>query len=112
MDASAARFIRSVCTNEQNLYDMADEGITVNNISVMMACADDDSFCETWLNGQNPFRVFSQVAWGIDASVVSPYDDIVNEVFISTIGGYLNGGYSSEEDALEAFEEETSEVLG
>ena len=111
MDASAARFIRSVCTNEQNLYDMADEGITVNNISVMMACADDDSFCETWLNGQNPFRVFSQVAWGIDASVVSPYDDIVNEVFISTIGGYLNGGYSSEEDALEAFEEETSEVL-
>lgn len=111
MEASAARFIRNMCINEQNLYDMAGDGITVNSISVMMACADDPEYSETWLNGQNPFNVFSQVAWGIDASAVSPYDDDVNEVFVSTVDDYLNGGYGSEDEALEAFEEEAAEVL-
>ena len=112
MEASAARFIRNVCINEDNLYSMSEDGITVNNISVLMACADNDAYCESWLNGQNPFRVFSQVALGIDASAVSPYDDVINDAFIRTVDDYVNGGYGSPDEALEAFEEEAEEVLG
>ncbi len=111
MEADAARFIRNVCISEDALYDMADDGITVNNISVMMACASDDAYCEQWLGGQNPFRVFSQVAWGIDASTVSPYDDMVNDVFINTVNGYMRGDYSTPEEAVEAFEEAAAEEL-
>lgn len=109
MDASAARFIRNLTTNEANLCDMASDGITVNNISVMLSCAGDDSYSESWLNGQNPFRIFSQVAWGIDASTVSPYDDMINNEFINAASDYVNGGYSDPEDALEAFAEACDE---
>ena len=111
MDASAARFIRNVCINEDNLYDMTEDGITVNNISVMMACANDDAYSEQWLGGQNPFRVFSQVAWGIDASSVSSYDDIINSAFVDTVSEYLDGDYDTPEAAVEAFEEVVSGEL-
>ena len=56
--------------------------------------------------------MFSQVAWGIDASAVSPYDDVINDAFIRTVDDYVNGGYGSPDEALEAFEEEAEEVLG
>lgn len=111
MEASAARFIRNVAVNEDNLYEMADDGITVNNISVMMACAEDDTYCEAWLGGQNPFRVFSQVAWGIDASDISPYDSLIEEEFIDYASAYANGDYSNPELAIDAFEEAAEEVL-
>ena len=111
MDASAARFIRDLTINEDNLYDMAEDGMTVNNISVMMNCAQDDSYCESWLNGQNPFKVFSQVAWGIDASRVTPYDDMINEEFRAMASSYLNGNYDSTEQAIEAFEQAVQEEL-
>lgn len=111
MEASAARFIRNVAVNEENLYDMASDGITVNNISVMMACAENDEYCETWLNGQNPFRVFSQVAWGIDASDISPYDSLIEREFIDYASAYVNGDYSNPGLAIDAFEESAEEVL-
>ena len=111
MEASAARFIRNVTVNQDNLYDMAEDGITVNNISVMMACAGDDTYCETWLGGQNPFRVFSQVAWGIDASDISPYDSLIEGEFIDYASAYANGDYSNPDLAIDAFEESAEEVL-
>lgn len=111
MESSAARFIRNVAINEENLYDMADNGITVNNISVMMACAEDDTYSEAWLGGQNPFRVFSQVAWGIDASGISPYDSQIDSEFIDYASAYVNGDYSNPELAVDAFEESAEEVL-
>lgn len=112
MEADSARLIRDLTTSETNLYDMADDGMTVNNISVMMTCAGDDAYSETWLNGQNPFRVFSQVAWGIDASDISPYDDVINDEFITVVNEYVNGGYGTEEEALEAFASAVQEEIG
>lgn len=112
MEADSARLIRDLTTSETNLYDMADDGLTVNNISVMMTCAGDDAYSETWLNGQNPFRVFSQVAWGIDASDISPYDDVINDEFITVVNEYVDGGYGTEEEALEAFASAVQEEIG
>ena len=111
MEASAARFIRNVAINEENLYDMAEDHITVNNISVMMTCANDDSYCENWLGGQNPFRVFAQTAWGIDASGISPYDNLIEAEFIDYASSYADGGYSNPDLAIDAFEESVEEVL-
>ena len=104
-DASAAQFIRDVAIDENTLQDMVEDGMAVNNISIMMACADDDQYAQTWLNGQNPYRVFSQVAWGIDASTVSSYDDVINNEFEIVANDYANGSYQSVDDALAAFEE-------
>lgn len=112
MDASAARLIRNVAISEENLRDMADSGMTVNNISVMMACAGDDTYSESWLNGQNPFRVFTDVAWGINPASISDYDDAVNSVFIQVCDEYVNGGYSTPDEAVEAFESEAQGVTG
>ena len=112
MEADAARFIRDMTVSETNLYDMAEDGITVNNISVMMTCAGDDAYCETWLNGQNPFRVFSQVAWNIDASDITPYDDVINAEFVTVVNEYVNGGYGDADEAMEAFASAVQEALG
>lgn len=112
MDASAAQFIRDVSINESSLQDMADDGYAVNNISIMMACADDDTYSESWLNGQNPFKVFSQVAWGIDASTVSSYDDMINEEFVNLSHEYINNVYGSQDEAVAAFEQAVEERLG
>ena len=112
MELSSARIIRDLTTNEENLYDMADDGICVNNISVMMTCAEDDAYSETWLGGQNPFRVFSQAARGIDASDISPYDDRINTVFIDTVSDYIDGTYSTPEEAIDAFTAAAQEERG
>lgn len=112
MEADAARFIRDMTVSETNLYDMAEDGITVNNISVMMTCAGDDAYCETWLNGQNPFRVFSQVAWNIDASDITPYDDVINAEFVTVVNEYVNGDYGDADEAMEAFASAVQEALG
>ncbi|MBR1796946.1 MAG: carbohydrate ABC transporter substrate-binding protein [Clostridiales bacterium] len=111
MEAAAADFIRDLTTNENNLIEMTEDGMTVNNISVMMDCAEDDSYCETWLNGQNPFSVFSQVAWNIDASTVTPYDRTIDENFVSTARAYVNGDYLSADDAIAAFEATVEEEI-
>ena len=112
MELSSARLIRDITTNEENLYDMAQDGYCVNNISVMMSCANDDEYNEQWLNGQNPFRVFSQVAWGIDASDISPYDDRINDLFIEAAADYVDGSYDSPEEAIEAFSEAAQGEIG
>jgi ABC-type glycerol-3-phosphate transport system substrate-binding protein len=112
MELSSARLIRDITTNEENLYDMAQDGYCVNNISVMMSCANDDEYNEQWLNGQNPFRVFSQVAWGIDASDISPYDDRINDLFIEAAADYVDGSYDSPEEAIQAFSEAAQGEIG
>lgn len=112
MELSSARIIRDLTTNEVNLYDMADDGICVNNISVMMTCAEDEEYNETWLGGQNPFRVFSQAARGIDASDISPYDDRINTLFIDTASAYVDGVYSTPDEAIDAFTAAAQEEIG
>jgi len=110
MDASATRFIREVAIDENNLEEMSTEQICVNNISIMMEAADDDSYNLAWLNGQNPFRIFSQVAWNIDASVVTTADESIDSVFTEVCSMYISGIYSSSEDAEESFENMAREV--
>ena len=110
-DASAAQFIRDVAIDDNTLQDMVEDGMAVNNISIMMACADDEQYAQNWLNGQNPYRVFSQVAWGIDASTVSSYDDLINDEFERIAEAYANGNYQTVDDALAAFEEAVGDLF-
>lgn len=110
MDATAARFIREVCIDENNLEEMSRHQICVNNISIMLSAAQDDSYNFPWLNGQNPFRVFSQVAWNIDASVVCASDRTVDSIFSEVCSNYEAGGFGSSIEAIEAFEDMTREV--
>ncbi|MCQ2516718.1 MAG: extracellular solute-binding protein [Saccharofermentans sp.] len=110
MDNSAARFIRDVAINEENLEDMSRNQICVNNISIMLAAAEDDSYNLPWIGGQNPFKVFSQVAWNIDASVVTTNDEAINAVFAQVCEDFASRRISSASDAVELFEELAREV--
>ena len=112
MDASAARFIRDITINENNLMELARDGYTVNNLSIMTQCSRDDDFSMSWLDGQNPYRVFSQVAWGIDASVVSSYDEVLNSEFDDAVTNFVYGNLRTPEAAIEQFEENVSGVFG
>lgn len=110
MDASAARFIRDVAIDENNLEEMSRDQICVNNISIMLSAADDDSYNLPWLNGQNPFRVFSQVAWNIDASVVTTNDEAINRVFVQVCDDFASGRIGTAQTAVEVFEDMAWEV--
>lgn len=111
MDYSARQFIRDVAINSDHLEDMAEDQYTVNNISIMLTCADDSDYEQSWLGGQNPFKIFSQVAWNIDASTVSPYDEIIADEFIDAANSYVSGTYGDTEEALDAFREAAQEAI-
>ncbi|MCQ2532203.1 MAG: hypothetical protein MJ093_05805 [Saccharofermentans sp.] len=95
MDASAARLIRDISINPNNLEAMAADGYSVNNLNIMMACSDDESYSCKWLDGQNPYTIFTGAAWSLNGRAISVYDSDINGCFSSAVRGYVKGDYSS-----------------
>lgn len=103
MDYSAYRVIRDIAISTINLEDMAQDGCAVNNLNIMLSCAADDSYARTWLDGQNPYRVFTGAAWSLNGRAISVYDEDINNVFANVVRGYCSGSFNTIQAAENAF---------
>lgn len=95
--------IETMTADEDVLTDIAKQDSDyVNNQNVTAALADDDSFGDAILGGQNPLPLFNESITKIDLSNLSSYDQGCNEEFQTAMKEYFDGKVSYE-DALEAF---------
>ena len=62
-----------------------------NNMAAMERIANDYSFSNGFLGGQNPYGIFHENAMNIDMSNITPYDQGLNEEFQYAFRDYFNG---------------------
>jgi hypothetical protein len=75
----------------------------VNNKPVMEALANDASYKNEVLGGQNPLKMFCAGADKIDMANLTAYDQGLLGDFQTAMGDYINGNYSSIDEAMEQF---------
>jgi hypothetical protein len=75
----------------------------VNNRPVMEELANDPSYSNAVLGGQNPLKMFCAGADNIDMANLTAYDQGLLGDFQTAMGDYINGNYASYDEALEQF---------
>lgn len=100
--AAVADFMKQVFMNESNLETLAKGGQVVNNTKVMEKLANDPSFGNDALSGQNHYALLASAATRIDMTKISAYDQGCTEAFQAAFVDYFNGTIKKEE-ALENF---------
>ena len=102
--ALVADIMRQLTTNEAIMTDIvkADNDF-VNNKPAMEAMAQDETYGDAVLGGQNALAMFCAGADKIDLSNISAYDQGCNEEFQNAMKNYFEGNYATYEEALDAF---------
>ena len=95
--------ILTMTTNDDVMKEIAvTDSECVNNKDVLKALAEDESFGNAILGGQNPYAMLSEGAEKVDSSMISPYDQGCNEEFQNAMKNYFDGNATYEE-ALNEF---------
>ena len=81
----------------------------VNNKPAMEAMAQDSSYGDAILGGQNALDIFCTSAENIDKSNVSEYDQGCTESFQKAMKDYFEGNTATYDEALEAFYKSVTE---
>lgn len=84
----------------------------VNNKSVMQEIIDEGTNKNALLGGQDQFKILLANADAIDMEgKITAYDSTIKTNYIDAVNGYIDGTYSSTEDALAKFSEATAADL-
>ena len=75
----------------------------VNNRPVMEELANDPTYQNKVLGGQNPLKMFCAGADNIDMANLTAYDQGLLGDFQTAMGDYINGNYATYDEALEQF---------
>jgi hypothetical protein len=81
----------------------------VNNKPAMNQMAEDSSYGDAVLGGQNALGMFCEGADKIDKSNISEYDQGCNESFQAAMKDYFEGNTATYEEALDAFYKSVTE---
>lgn len=108
--ALVADIIRKLTTDTDIMTDIvkADNDF-VNDKPAMEAMAQDSSYGDDVLGGQNALSMFCEGADKIDKSNISEYDQGCNESFEAAMKDYFEGNTATYEEALDAFYTSVSE---
>lgn len=94
--------IRMTCDTATMKQITLDTQDFTNNSVVMGEIANDPNYGSYFLGGQNHVAIFNEAAHNIDASNMSPYDQLCNEYFPWYMRDYFDGSLTFE-DALVNF---------
>ena len=110
MPASAGQIMRDLCLNATNSEDMASDGMFVNRMSIMEDIAESDDYTLSFLNDQNPYGIFDEIAGGIDATDITANEQAFNDEFLNVVALYIDGELSSTDEAEAEFESRVTEL--
>ena len=104
-----ADIMRKMTTDTDIMTDIvkADNDF-VNNKPAMDAMAQDTSYGDAVLGGQNPIGMFCAGVEKIDLSNISAYDQGCNESFQKAMKDYFTGQYATYDEAVEAFKQDVA----
>ena len=91
------------CDSEVMKQIVLDDNDFVNNRTVMEELADDPSYSNEVLGGQNPLKMFCAGADNIDMANLTAYDQGLLGDFQTAMGDYINGNYKTIDEALDQF---------
>lgn len=97
----AKEFIEFYCKNADSMKKYAEQTKDfVNNKSVMASLDSKNSL----LNGQNHYEILAKVMDNLNLEgKITKYDSVIKGEFNKSVQGYLNGTYSSKDEAIKAF---------
>lgn len=108
--ATVADIIRKLTTDTDIMLDIVkDDNDFVNNKPAMEQMAEDSSYGDAVLGGQNALGMFCAGADKIDKSNISEYDQGCTESFQAAMKDYFEGNTATYEDALDAFYKSVTE---
>jgi ABC-type glycerol-3-phosphate transport system substrate-binding protein len=107
---AAKEMIKYLATDDTFLTAYAKaSGDTVGNLNVQNALK--DSFSDPYLDGQNHYKEFCEMAKGIDGSLIQGTDQQIESLFNEEVAAYTNGE-KSKEQALKDFKAQVSSTMG
>ena len=99
-----ADIMRKLTTDTDIMTDIVkQDNDFVNNKPAMDAMAQDTSYGDKVLGGQNPIAMFCAGVEKIDLSNISAYDQGCNESFQKAMKDYFDGNYATYDEAVAAF---------
>lgn len=106
----AADFINFFTTDAASMQKYAEtSGDFVNNKASMQAIVDSGKNKNALLGGQDQFSVLIAAADGIKMDgLITKYDSSIKNSFNDVVTEYVNGNYSTKEDAIAAFQEKVA----
>ena len=102
----AKEFIEFYCKNADSMKAYAAEtGDFMNNKTVMSEA----TISNPLLNGQNHYETLVKVLGNLDLSnKLTKYDSVIKNLFNTSVQGYLDGTYSTKDEAIAAFKGEVA----
>jgi hypothetical protein len=95
--------MKTLTCDQANMTTLAKEtGDFANNVPAMTALANDKTFHNSVLGGQNPYALLLKNAQSINKNTISKYDQGMSENIQAAMKDYFEGTYSYDE-AIEAF---------
>jgi ABC-type glycerol-3-phosphate transport system substrate-binding protein len=109
--ATAADIVRTMTLDKDVLTKLVEnENQDCNSKELADKYANDATFGNDILGGQNPYTIFSKAIGGIDVSNMSQYDQQFNETFQTYMDDYFDGKLTYDE-AYEKFETAVKEKV-
>ncbi len=106
----AKEMIKYLVSDDKYLTEyVLKSGDVVGNINVQNAVKDD--YTEPFLQGQNHYAEFCEMAKGIDGSLIQGTDQQIEQIFNESVAAYQNGEKSKEE-ALKDFKDQVASTMG
>ena len=69
-----------------------------------------ENYQDPWCNGQNTFAFFNEEAQKIDASMVTEYDDSINNLLLEAVALYVEG-VATKEDAIQSLKDDVANAF-
>ncbi|GEM_PF-583654 len=98
---TAAKILRDVCLDQNNLTLMAKNNEFVNSKTVMNRIKYDSSWKFNWLGGQNPVAKLIEIAEGCDNQLID--EDSYTDYYYVVADQYINGEIDSVAQAKQVF---------
>ena len=109
--ATAANIVKTMTLDKDVLTKLVEnENQDCNSKELADKYANDATFGNDILGGQNPYTIFSKAIGGIDVSNMSQYDQQFNETFQTYMDDYFDGKLTYDE-AYEKFETAVKEKV-
>jgi len=106
----AKEMIKFLATDDAALKGVAvDSGDVVGNMKVVDEVK--DNYAEPFLQGQNHYAQFAEMAKTIDGSLTQATDQQIEQIFSETVAAYQNGE-KTRDVALKEFKEQVASTMG
>jgi len=109
-EAAAKDFIKYLATDDGFLEQWAkDKGDFVSNMDVVNKIK--DTYSEPFLNGQNHYAAFAEMAKTVDGKLTQGTDQAIEGLFNEAVTAYMNGE-KEKDQAIDDFKSQVSSQLG